>query len=142
MVTGRYIETGILITFILLIGFCTRIDPALAQAEDEQRTATYIDEVVVKAQIERKIETEPATGIRIETVFLRRPVSYADLDLSKNEDVLELERRIEMLASESCEELEKMFPLERDDVTNIRRCTRMAVKGTEDELRNVVAAAN
>ena len=34
MLAGRYVETGVLIAFLLLIGFCTRIDPALAQAED------------------------------------------------------------------------------------------------------------
>jgi hypothetical protein len=53
MLAGRYVETGVLIAFLLLIGFCTRIDPALAQAEDEQRTASDVGKVVDKAPGER-----------------------------------------------------------------------------------------
>ena len=143
MLASRYVEAGILITFLLLVGFCTRIDPALAQAEDESQAGTVIDEVVVRAPMSRETVTRRALGSGKEIIEIRRSVSFADLDLSNPEDVLELEQRIEMLARQSCEELEEMFPLEQDDdAGNVRRCTREAIKGTEDELRNVVAAAN
>ena len=143
MLASRYVETGVLITFLLLIGFCTRIDSALAQAVEESQAGTVIDEVVVRAPMDREIVTRRAVGSRGEIIELRRSVSFADLDLSKSEDVLELEQRIELAARMSCEELEEMFPFEQDDdAANIRRCTREAIKGTEDELRNVVAAAN
>lgn len=62
MVTSRYIETGVLITFILLIGFCTRIDPALAQAENERQTATDVEKVVDKGLIERVDSARLAAG--------------------------------------------------------------------------------
>ena len=143
MLASRYVETGVLITFLLLIGFCTRIDSALAQAVEESQAGTVIDEVVVRAPLAREIVPRRAVGSRGEIIELRRSVSFADLDLSKSEDVLELEQRIELAARMSCEELEEMFPFEQDDdAANIRRCTREAIKGTEDELRNVVAAAN
>jgi UrcA family protein len=143
MLASRYVEAGVLITFLLLIGFCTRIDPALAQAEDDSQAGTVIDEVVVRAPMDREIVTRRAVGSPEKIIELRRSVSFADLDLSKPEGVLELERRIEMLARDSCEMLEEMFPLERlDDAASIRRCTKEAISGTEDELRNVVAAAN
>ena len=143
MLAGRYVEAGILITFLLLVGFCTRIDPALAQAEDESQAGTVIDEVVVRAPMSREIVTRRAMGSGEKIIEIRRSVSFADLDLSKPDDVLELEQRIEMVARQSCEKLEEMFPFEQDDdAAKVRRCTREAIRGTEDELRNVVAAAN
>ena len=53
MLAGRYVETGVLIAFLLLVGFCTRIDPALAQAEDEPQTASDVENAVDKAPVER-----------------------------------------------------------------------------------------
>jgi len=53
MVTSRYIETGVLITFLLLIGFCTRIDPALAQEDGKAQAATGVEAIDVQAPIER-----------------------------------------------------------------------------------------
>lgn len=62
MLAGRYVETGVLIAFLLLIGFCTRIDPALAQADDEQQAASDVEKLVDKDPIERVAGTRVATG--------------------------------------------------------------------------------
>ena len=52
MVTSRYIETGVLIAFLLLIGFCTRIDPAQAQEDGKAQAVTDVEEVGARAHIE------------------------------------------------------------------------------------------
>jgi hypothetical protein len=53
MVTSRYIETGVLITFLLLIGFCTRIDPAMGQEAGQAQVASDVEAIDVKAPIDR-----------------------------------------------------------------------------------------
>jgi len=123
---------------LVAIGFVLKTDPVIAQQVDEE-----IEEVVViEAPIVRRhAERTAASGMRTEIIELRRRVSYADLDLSKHADVIELEKRIETTAKEACEKLDEMFPIPPSDIADIRRCTRKAIEGTEEEVQAAIAAA-
>ena len=115
-----------------------KTDPASAQQAAEE----VIEEIVVQAPIVRRQVGRTAIGAKIEVIELRRRVSYADLDLSKDADVTALKARIETTAKESCEQLSDMFPLNPSDRAEIRRCTNQAVDGTEEEVQAAIAAAS
>jgi len=127
-------------TALVATGFVINTDSANAQQASE-----VIEEIVqVEAPIERQqVGPADASGMRTETIGLKRQVSFADLDLSKHADVTELEKRIETIAKESCEKLEEMYPLPRppSKSADIRRCTEKAIKSTEEELQAAIAAA-
>ena len=106
-----------------------------------QQVAGEIEEVVViEAPIVRSW-TERGTYGPVEVIELTRRVNYADLDLSKHADVTMLETRIETAAKEACEALSDMFPLDPSDKTEIRRCTKKAVGGTEEQVQAAIEAA-
>jgi UrcA family protein len=143
MLANRSLETAALLTFLLAIGFCARIDPALTQTLTDDDAVVVIEEVVVVASLESRLpESRPATGYRTETVAMKQIVTYADLDLMFHDDVMELRRRIETSARDACEALEKAFPLGQKDTADIHRCTQRAIEGAEDDLQVAVAAAN
>ena len=143
MCGNRFLVASAAFTFLLASGLFIRIDPVLAQEADERLAGAEIEEiVVVVAPIERQLGTRPATGYRTETIELKRSVSFADLDLSNDEDVLELQHRIENTAQVSCKTLEEMFPLGQKDTADVQRCIKKAIKGTQEEFDSVVAAAH
>jgi len=117
---------------------------ANAQQASEEHTSEVIEEIVeVEARdMYRQVEREGALGIEFETIKLNRPVSYADLDLSEQADVILLETRIETTAKESCEQLSDMFPLAPSSQLEIWRCTKRTVDRTEEDVQVAVAAAN
>ena len=118
-------------------GLFVKIDPAIAQ-----QGAEPMEEIVVEAPIVRRQVGRSAAGAKIEVIELRRRLSYADLDLSKDADVTELKTRIETTAKESCEQLSDMFPLNPSDRSEIHRCTNQAVNGAEEQVQTAIAAAS
>ncbi|NIM21450.1 MAG: UrcA family protein, partial [Candidatus Latescibacteria bacterium] len=89
------------LTALIAAGIVIDTIPANAQQASEEQTKEVIDEIIeVEAPIERSTET----------IALKRQVSFADLDLSKHSDVIELEKRVEIVAKEACEKLEEMYP--------------------------------
>jgi len=119
-------------------GLFIKTDPAIAQ-----QVAEEMEEIVVEAPIVRRQVGRSTIGAKIEVIELRRRLSFADLDLSKNADVTELKTRIETTAKESCEKLDDMFPLaEPSGVQGIRSCTDKAVAGTVEQVQAAIAAAS
>jgi UrcA family protein len=118
-------------------GLFVKTDPAIAQ-----QGAEPMEEIVVEAPIVRRQVGRSAAGAKIEVIELRRRLSYADLDLSKDADVTELKTRIETTAKESCEQLSDMFPLNPSDTSEIHRCTNQAVNGAEEQVQTAIAAAS
>jgi UrcA family protein len=118
-------------------GLATKADTAIAQQVTEE-----MEEIVIEGPVVRRLVGGPASvGAKTEVVELERRVSYADLDLSKKEDLAELETRIETTAKETCEKLSDMFPADQWDRHQIQRCTKQVVGNTEEQVLAAVAAA-
>ena len=113
----------------------TRANLAVAQQAGED-----MDEIVVKAPVERPRFLRGGMQEPLEQIELQRRVSYADLDLSKDANVTELRTRIETTANDSCKKLSKMFP-RPSDAGEISRCTNRAVDGAEEQVQAAIAAA-
>ncbi len=105
-----------------------------------QHASEMMDEVVVEAPITVRQVGRTNIGARIELIELKRRVSYADLDLSKHADVIELEARVETISKESCEKLSAMYPL--DSVTERRRCIKKAINSAEKQVQAAIVAAS
>ena len=119
-------------------GLVTKTEPAMAQQAAEQ-----IEEIIVQAPfVRREVGKSGTSGAKIEVVELRRRVSYADLDLSMEADVTELETRIETIAKEACDQLSEMFPLSKMDRVEKGRCIKGAIADTEVQVEAAIAAAN
>lgn len=130
---GRYLCAG-LVAAIGVVGMTGA--PAIAQQAAEEA----VEEIVVYAPIERR-QVKWKRGGWVEVIELSRRVSFTDLDLSKDADVTELETRIETTAKGACEQLDEMFPLDQSDRGEVRRCTKKAIKGAEEQLQAAIAAA-
>jgi len=108
-----------------------------------QETEAALEEVFVEAPVvRRQVSARGPTGYTTEMIQLKRQFSYADLDLTKESDVKELEKRIEMTARAACEALDDMLDHDRQDATAVYRCTKQSIKQTQEELEALVAAAN
>lgn len=128
-------------TFLALsaAGFLINISPAAAQQQETEAEEV----VVVGAPIQRNRKVERGTyGNEVEVIELMRQVSYADLDLTKYADVMEMEARIEATAKASCEQLSEMFRLDIPDKDEVVDCTRAAVREAKDKLQLAIAAAD
>ena len=117
---------------ITATGLAFKADPAVAQQVQEG-----IEEVVVEAPIAVRQVGRTNIGAKIELIGIERRVTYADLDLSKHADVIELETRVEAISKETCKNL---FPL--DLATERRRCIDKAINGAEEQVHAAIVAAN
>jgi UrcA family protein len=111
------------------------LDLAIAQQTDED-----MDEIVVKAPVERPRFLRGGMQEPLEQIELNRRVSYADLDLGRDADVTELRSRIETTVTDSCKKLPKMFPAP-SDAGEISRCTSRPVDGAEEQVQAAIATA-
>jgi UrcA family protein len=109
--------------------------PAIAE-----ETSDVMEEVIIEAPITVRKVDRTAVGADIELVELKRRVSYADLDLSKHVDVIELEKRVETVSKESCAKLHDIFPLE--SVTDQQRCVKKSIKSADEQIQAAIVAAN
>ncbi len=131
--TFSFVSTAILA--LAATGLVLKADPAVAQQVSEA-----MDEVVVQAPITvRQVGRSSIFGARIELIELKRRVRYADLDLSKHADVIELETRVETVAKESCKKLSAMYPL--DSATEGQRCIKKAINSAEEQVQAAIVAA-
>jgi UrcA family protein len=109
---------------------------AIAQEADEA-----MEEIVVRAPVaHREAETLP-NGMKVDVVQVLARISYADLDLTRYKDVMALEARIESRASESCEHLAGMFPLDMDKRA-IRLCASESIADTRKQMKSAIEEAN
>jgi len=129
---------------LAVAGIVINTDSVNAQQASDQPTSEIIEEIVEVAApvVHRQVERKGALHRKTETVTLSRPVSYADLDLSKHVDVIVLKNRIEITAKESCEQLSNMSTLHRSSLLEIRRCTKRAIASAEEEVKAAIAAAS
>ena len=134
--TFSFVSAGFLA--LAATGFVIKTDPAIAQ----QATEEILEEIVVEVPIVRRQVRRTAIGAEIEVIELRRRVSYADLDLSKDADVTALKARIETTAKESCEQLSDMSTFDQSDRREIQSCTNQAVDSTEEKVQAAIAAAS
>jgi len=131
--TFSFVSTAILA--LAATGLVFKTGPAVAQQANE-----VMEEVVVEAPIAvRQVGRSSTTGAKIELIEFKRRVSYADLDLSKHADVIELETRVETTAKESCEKLSAMYPL--DSATESWRCVKKTINSAEEQVQAAIVAA-
>jgi UrcA family protein len=92
------------------------------------------EEIIVRAPAERVIDVTPVgSPVKLKDVVVDRYVSITDLDLSRSEDVIELDKRIEAVAEESCQKIYDMFPLNPPNATQRYRCIKQAVASAEKQ---------
>lgn len=101
--------------------------------------AQPVEEITIIAphQVHRKNVGKTTIGAPIEEISLTHHVGYNDLNLTKPEDVETLKTRITDMAKEGCEELDELFPLDKDIDKN-RQCVRDA---TSQAMAQISAAA-
>ena len=67
---------------------------------------------------------------------LSRPVSFSDLDLTSDEDYLELKARVRATAEDLCAELNDRVPQLRGDTSADRECVRTATRNAMQDVWN------
>jgi UrcA family protein len=103
-----------------------------------QRTGDPIFEITVVApRLVRKDSERTPVGGKTELVSMTRRVTYDDLDLTVHADVLELEKRINDTAKETCGLLASVFPLSDPKTPD---CVREAVDKAMVQARAAIAA--
>ena len=138
---GAFMYFAACIAFILATLFVSA-DSTFAQKANDNQTNEPIEEIVkIEAAVERRIVGRPnELGARTEVLELRRQVSFADLDLREEENVVELKSRVADTAKESCEELADRHPIPAWGASDIRRCIAEAVEGANADVEEIVAA--
>ena len=135
--------SGVSSVFIVAAGLQLWTGAAPAQETADMKASKAIEEVIVEAPVvRRKVAATSPTGYTTEMIQLKREVSYADLDLTDESDVRVFEERIETTAREACRALDDMLDRDKQDPTDVFRCTKQAIKDARKDLEAVVAAAN
>ena len=99
--------------------------------------ATSMEITVIAPRLIHREVSRTASGT-VEAVSLTRHVGYADLDLSKQSDVRELEQRVGDMAKVACDQLAALYPFA---AANSPDCIRQALNGAMQQVRAVTAAA-
>lgn len=88
--------------------------PALAKAVSSKSGAHEVVTVTGPYTVSEKVGSPWLTddGLPTEVISVSRPVSYADLDLSRTADVMRFRHRIRVAAKDVCAELDRRFPPE------------------------------
>ena len=120
-------------------GFVLQTGPAVAQQASE-----VMEVVVAEAPITARQVGQTNFGAKIELSEIKQRVSYADLDLSKYADVIELQSRVETISKESCKRLFAMYPLGSGpgSATDRRRCVKKAINSAEEQVQAAIVAAS
>ncbi len=122
---------------LIATGLVFKAGPAIAQQASE-----VVEEVVVEAPITVRQFGRSNIGVEIELIELKRRVSYADLDLSKHADVIELETRVETISNESCGKLSAMYPLDPWGRQELQRCIKKSINSAEEQIQAAIVAAS
>ena len=96
--------------------------------------------VIVRPYYYNRIEKRQLAGrvngeVNPTEYSLSRPVSFSDLDLTRDDDFLELRARVRDTARDLCYELDARIPDLRGDTSADRECVR---KATRDAMRAVL----
>jgi len=105
-----------------------------------QQTGQKVEEITITAPwaVTKEVVSRTSTGAKTEEISLMRHVYYGDLDLAKHADVMTLEKRVNDIAKESCDQLAKMYPLSGPNPPN---CAEKAAASAKAEMDKVIAAA-
>jgi UrcA family protein len=93
---------------LLVLGlgaFCATA-PVAAQEQSEEITVHQAPYTIHRQVFGRSMARETTT----EKISVAKPVSYADLDLSKPADVEKLKQRVRQAAQDACGQLHSRFP--------------------------------
>ena len=108
-----------------------------------QESVAGLEEVmVIEAPLARRQDGWTTGGLPVEIIEVKRRVSYADLDLSKEADVTAFKTRIQTAAQISCEELAASYPVSFTGRWAIAHCTDEALHRSEKQIQNAIAAAH
>lgn len=120
---------------VSLLAGLTVSGPAVAQ-----KASQTLEEITVVAPrtVTRKTVGRASDGAKIELISLTRRVDYSDLDLAAHADVMTLQKRIDDIARQSCDDLAQMYPLSDDRTPE---CVRQAVASAKAQVDQAVAAA-
>jgi len=139
-----------------MIGAALMCGVGLAKAQDYSRTyesPTYYDyddraapadeTVIVRPPYYDQVERRQLLGrvngeVNPVELSISRPVSFSDLDLSREADRIELGARVGDTARDLCAELDARFPELRGDPDADRECVRTA---TRTAMRSVLYGA-
>lgn len=113
---------------------------ALAAAPPVARRATARTELltVTAPRMMRRVVGRTEDGGKIELYSLSRTVSYADLNLALEADVVKLQDRIDAAAQDVCRELGRQDPLIQ---LHDGHCVHNAIAGAMAQAHRVIAAA-
>ena len=129
-------------TAFVLAAFVMVPSSAFTQQVSEDQAVEVIEEIVkVEVLVTSRFVGRPnELGARTEVFELKKTVRFADLDLRKEADVGELEKRIENTAKESCKMLSERHPIPLWSRADHRRCVGEAIESTDGEIEAVFAA--
>ena len=138
----RFFKYCAAVTAFVVVGFFIGVDSAVAQEANDDRSRDAIEEVVkIEAASDRRlVGRQDEFGARTEIFELEKQVRFADLDLRKDTDVIELKTRIEYTAKETCAELAEMRPIPLWSKADHERCITGAIESANDELETITAA--
>jgi UrcA family protein len=119
------------------LGLLTSLASGPLCAQQSEQQASEITVVAPRA-VTREVVGRAAPGRPIELISLTRHVGYADLNLAVEAGVTQLEQRINDVARQSCDQLEKMYPLSDQKTPD---CIREAVASAKAEKDAAVNAA-
>jgi UrcA family protein len=103
--------------------------------------AQQVEEITVVAphEIERRVVGRSKIGAPIEQISLTHRVDFSDLNLAKPDDLATLRQRVADEAKLACDELDKLYPLDRDRARN-RRCVRDTNNDAQAQINAAVQA--
>ena len=129
-------------SMLIAVGYFIGGYSAVAQEANDDQTSQVMEEVVkIETALDRRqIGRQNEFGSRTKLFELERRVSFADLDLSADTDVIKLKSRIESTAKLACAELAEIRPIPLWDKAEHRRCITEAIERANDELEMIVAA--
>ncbi len=103
--------------------------------------AEPMQEVTVQAaRVVEKPAGQSSTGVSIVDAALSYGVSYADLNLSKHDDVVTLQTRIKGAAKKACSELDRLYPISVGQKSNAE-CIKAAEDKALARVEELAAAA-
>lgn len=96
--------------------------------------------IIAPHQVHRKAVGRSTIGAPIEEISLTHKVDYSDLNLLKSQDVDTLKARVTDVAKEGCDELDQLYPFDKDSDKN-RQCVRDATSQAMAQISAAVQAA-
>ena len=122
----------------LKFGFPLALALAAASAAAVAQQKDQTPDVKLQAgQVQKTTVGREYAGIPIERLYVERPVSYANLDLSTAAGAAELQKRVRETAKEACAQLDAADPVDMPDTS----CVSEATAGAMKQAQAVIAAA-